>query len=121
MTYTRLVPQQAKKIASINGQMCALKEAITSLSEIVTNISGDTTQRQRTPNYIRATAAGVIVPVTYDVSIANVGLADGIVLGVRIEPGEVLSFNAGGLNNTYAGNVFSYDATGTELMIIYNT
>lgn len=146
MAYTKLEPQQARKISSINSQMCNLREAMNNLAEVAedisvnigelsaeeqallanillesTTISGNTAQRQRTPNYIRATTAGTISAVTYDVSIANVGTSDGTVLGTSIGPGEILNFNAGSLNNTYASNVFTYDATGTELMIIYNT
>ena len=139
MAYTKLEPQQARKISSINSQMCNLREVMSILTEVasdilvnigelsaeeqilLTAISGNTAQRQRTPNYIRATTAGTIATITYDVSIANVGASDGTVLGTKIEPGEILNFNAGSLNNTYASNVFTYDATGTELMIIYNT
>ena len=55
----------------------------------------------------------------YSVSVANVGAANGSVLGVaaNIKPGEVLNFSADAINNYF--NSFAYDATGTEFIIIY--
>lgn len=55
----------------------------------------------------------------YSVSVANVGSADGDVLGGtdNIKPGEVLNFSADAINNYF--NSFAYDATGTEFIIIY--
>lgn len=55
----------------------------------------------------------------YSVSVANVGSANGSVLGVagNIKPGEVLNFSADAINNYF--NSFAYDATGTEFIIIY--
>ena len=74
----------------------------------------------RTANSIRVLGIGEIAPVTYSVSVANVGAADGLFLGVALKVGETISFDAGVLNNTYAGNTFFYDATGTEFLIVYN-
>ena len=72
-----------------------------------------------TPNIIRATGAGSIPAGARSFSIANVGAADGDILGGtnNIKAGEVLNFDAG-LNNTYGA--VAYDATGTELLITYN-
>ena len=55
----------------------------------------------------------------YSVSVANVGAANGSVLGgtSNIKPGEVLNFSADAINNFF--NSFAYDATGTEFIIIY--
>lgn len=55
----------------------------------------------------------------YSVSVANVGSANGSVLGVasNIKPGEVLNFSADAVNNYFTS--FAYDATGTEFIIIY--
>ena len=75
----------------------------------------------RTPNFIRPTTASNIAVLTYDVAVSNVGLSDGTVLGTTIRPGETLNFNAGALNNFYAAGTFTYDATGTEFIIIYNS
>jgi hypothetical protein len=55
----------------------------------------------------------------YSVSVANVGAANGSILGgvANIKPGEVLNFSADAINNFF--NSFAYDATGTEFIIIY--
>jgi hypothetical protein len=72
-----------------------------------------------TPNLIRTTGAGTIPAGARSFSIANVGAADGDILGGtnNIKTGEVINFDAG-LNNTYGA--VAYDATGTELLITYN-
>lgn len=75
----------------------------------------------RTPNLLRATGSGTIAPVVYDFSVANVGAANGTILGGTIKPGETLNFSAGTLNNSYAAASIAYDGTGTELVIIYNS
>lgn len=73
-----------------------------------------------TPNIIRATGAGTIPAGARSFSIANVGAADGDILGGtnNIKAGEILNFDAG-LNNVYGA--VAYDATGTELLITYNS
>lgn len=76
----------------------------------------------RTPGIIRPTGAGNVNSVAatfYSVSVANVGSADGDVLGGtnNIKPGEVLNFSADAVNNYFTS--FAYDATGTEFIIIY--
>ena len=64
-----------------------------------------------------ATNLNLTVPTFYSVSVANVGSANGTVLGATIKPGEVLNFSADAINNFF--NSFAYDATGTEFIIIY--
>lgn len=78
----------------------------------------------RTPGIIRPTGAGNVntepgATSFYSVSVANVGSADGDVLGGtnNIKPGEVLNFSADAVNNYFTS--FAYDATGTEFIIIY--
>lgn len=75
----------------------------------------------RTPNILRTTAAGTIAPAIYDFSVFNAGLADGVFLGAVIRPGETFSYAAGALNNIYTAGTISYDGTGTELIIAYNS
>ena len=76
----------------------------------------------RTTGIIRPTGSGNVSSVAanfFSVSVANVGAADGDVLGGtnNIKPGEVLNFSADAINNFF--NSFAYDATGTEFIIIY--
>jgi len=72
-----------------------------------------------TPNIIRATASGTIPAGAYSFSVANLGAADGTLLGQTIKPSEIINFDAGSLNNVYGA--VAYDATGTELLITYNS
>jgi len=73
-----------------------------------------------TPNLVRSTGAGTIPSGARSFSIANVGAADADILGGtnNLKTGEVVNFDAG-LNNTYGA--VAYDATGTELLITYNS
>jgi hypothetical protein len=84
-------------------------------------IETNTTGVARTPGFIReVNAAGdlnSVVSTFYSVSVANVGSADGTVLGAVIRPGEILNFSADSLNNFFTS--FPYAATGTEFIIIY--
>ena len=105
----------------------------TYLAQIVSNTTGLATETTlssidtrltdvvRTPNLVRATGSGTIAPAVYDFSVANVGSANGTILGGTIKPGETLNFAAGALNNYYGAGTISYDGTGTELVIIYNS
>ena len=74
----------------------------------------------RTPGIIRPTGSGNVNSVAttfFSVSVANVGSANGTVLGATIKPGEVLNFSADAVNNYFTS--FAYNATGTEFIIIY--
>ena len=87
------------------------------LAQIVSNTSAVS----RTPNYIRTSTSGTVAPITYSLSIANVGIGNGVFLGNVIKPGESVSFGSDGINNYYAASTFTYDGTGTELLITYNS
>lgn len=79
------------------------------------------TSAARTPNAIRTSASGNVNTVAatfYSVSVANVGTADGTILGGTVlKSGEIINFDSGSLNNTF--NSFAYDATGTEFIITF--
>jgi len=83
-------------------------------------VETNTTGVARTPGIIRPTGAGNVNTVAanfFSVSVANVGLANGTVLGATIKPGEVLNFSGDALNNFFTS--FDYDATATEFLITY--
>lgn len=89
---------------------------------ISVTIASDQTGIARTPNLIRTTNeppanVNAIAPVFYSVSVANVGTADGVVLGQPIKPGEILNFSADAVNNYFTS--FTYNSTGTEFIIIF--
>ncbi len=76
----------------------------------------------RTTGMIRPTTSGNVNTVAanfFSVSVANVGVANGSVLGgaANIKPGEVLNFSADAVNNYFT--TFAYDATLTEFIIIF--
>jgi hypothetical protein len=113
-----------------------LQKALEELQQIIANtapISGLATETtlgnidtrltaiSRTPNYIRVTNSSTINVDTFSLSVANVGTDDGTFLGSVIKPGEIINFDAGSLNNIYPSGSFTYDATGTEFMITYNS
>lgn len=90
---------------------------------ILQNIQVNTTGVLRTPNIIRPSNSSgnvnTVATAFYSVSVANVGTADGSVLGGtnNIKPGEVLNFSGDALNNYFTS--FAYNATGTEFIIIF--
>jgi hypothetical protein len=73
-----------------------------------------------TPFFVRTSTTGSVSTKCYSLSVSNVGAANGTFLSSTIKPGETLNFNAGAINNIYASSTFSWDGTGTELIIIYN-
>jgi len=101
-------PYQSKVLKGLQQSIDELIDIQSELSSVIV-----------TPSLIRATGVGAIAAGAYSFSVANTGLLDGILLGVVIRPGEVISFDAGALNNTYG--VVSYDGTGTELLITVNS
>lgn len=94
----------------------------TMANSISVALASNQTGAARTTNILRPTGSGNVNSVAatfYSVSVANVGSADGDVLGGtnNIKPGEVLNFSADAVNNYFTS--FAYDATGTEFIIIY--
>ena len=117
------------ELKAIGIDTAAIETILTSIAADIANLATEatlqiietnTTGVARTPGIIRPTAPGNVNTVAatfYSVSVANVGLADGTVLGENIKPGEVLNFSGDALNNFFTS--FAYDATGTEFIIIY--
>jgi hypothetical protein len=106
------------ELKAINVDTSAIEALLTDIDNTLTT---NTSAYARTPNLLRATGAGSIAVSAFSVSVANVGNANGTVLGGIIKPGEILNFDAGALNNFYTSGTFAYDGTGTELVIIYNS
>ena len=122
-------PYQHKVLKGLQSVLEELQQIInntasgTGLATEATLGSVDTrlTAISRTPNFIRRTDSNTINVDTYSLSVANVGSADGTFLGAVITPGEIINFDAGSLNNIYPSGSFTYDATGTEFMITFNS
>lgn len=104
---------------SIGGGL-ATEATLLNVETNTADIVSNTTAQVRNPKVIRPTSAGNInslEPKFYSVSVANVGLANGTVLGTTIKPGEILNFSADALNNYF--DDFAYDASGTEFIITF--
>jgi hypothetical protein len=116
------------QLKSIKRTNCCTNTTLRQLVEISESTGVDISELlsfisplERTPNLLRTSAAGSIPVACYDFSVFNAGLADGVLLGQPIRPGESLNFSAGSLNNIYPAGTVTYDGTGTELVIIYNS
>jgi hypothetical protein len=84
------------------------------------NVETNTKGVLRTPNMLRTALSGnlsSLVSEIYSASVANVGTADGTVLGAILKPGEIVNFDASSISHFF--NDFAYDATGTEFIIIF--
>ena len=117
-TPLKITGEQAALVSLTDAQ----KEVISKISNDIKTIENSTTGVLRTPNIIRTSASGNVNTVAatfYSVSVANVGTADGSILGGvnNLKSGEILNFDSGSLNNTF--NSFAYDATGTEFIITF--
>ena len=74
---------------------------------------------QRTPNISRPSGVTGSTPSgSYSVSISSVGTANATVGGITLKPGETLSFDGGGINNTISPITYSTLTAGAELIII---
>lgn len=119
-------PYQHNVLKGLQGVLQDLQNLLVNTTGLATEstlqiVETNTSGVQRMPRFIRETSAGDLItfgPV-YSVSVANVGLSNGLVLGTSISPGEIVNFSADALNNYFKG--FDYDGTGTELLIIFVT
>jgi hypothetical protein len=95
------------------------KAAVTGQEELlirINSVNANDTSIIRTHNILRETLAGTIVN-PYSFSIANVGSATGTVETMNLNPGEIINFDAGALNNKFG--TITYDPTGTEFLITW--
>lgn len=118
ITYVNPNSYLAQIVSNTTG--LATETTLQNVDSNIANILGNTDGVLKFPNIIRTTTSGnvnTVVPTFYSVSVANVGSANGLILGATIKPGEVLNFDASSLNHYF--NSFAYDATGTEFIIIF--
>jgi hypothetical protein len=116
------------QLKAINVDTTAIEAILTSIAADITNLATEatlqvvetnTTGVARVPNLLRVTGPTDLsgfAPL-YSVSVANVGSADGTVLGGILKPGEIVNFSADALNNFFSS--FVVDATGTEFIITF--
>lgn len=118
-TYTQNIDN---KLTTTNNYLNIIDgniDDIRSFTELTKNYLGTV----RTPEIISATGSGTIAVQIHNVSIANVGSAVGTITvngtTVNLPVGAVINYDAGGNNNRFAVNKFSYNGTGTTLLIQY--
>jgi hypothetical protein len=116
-----ILKQILDKSCIANATREAEHEEISQLLNNIATIILNNYSLERAPNLLRATNSGALSGNIYSFSVYNGGAANGTVLGGVIKPGETFNFNANGVNNFYDGANVTYDGTGTELVIIYNT
>jgi hypothetical protein len=92
-------------------------QGIASILTAITGITINVDPEAKATTIIRATTAGTVTAGKNSVSFGNVGAANATVKGVILKPGETINFDAGAMNNTL--DTIAYDATGTELLIIW--
>ena len=68
----------------------------------------------RTPSLARVTGAGTVAAGAESVTVYNAGVANGLVLGGAIKPGESFTWSVSTGDSLAA---IAYDGTGTELVI----
>ena len=106
---------------AINIELAGVATEAT-LSDILTNTNFVVV----TPHIARVTDDNAAFPATNfrTISFANTGVANALINGVILKPGEILNFDAGALNNIFLAGAFSYNTTtnpGAELLIKWNT
>jgi hypothetical protein len=119
-------PYQHNVLKGLQAVLLDLQNLLVNTTGLATEstlqiVETNTTGVRRRPRFKRETSSGDLsteAPI-YSVSVANVGLANGLVLGTSISPGEIVNFSADALNNYFPE--FDYDGTGTELLIIFVT
>jgi hypothetical protein len=92
-------------------------QGITNILAAMTGTSIVINPKVRTANIKRSDSTGTVAAGTFSASISNTGSANATVNLIPLKPGETINFDAGALNNTL--NAISYDATGTEVLIIW--
>lgn len=110
-------PWQLKMLKGLQGIIDAITSNITILNPQV-----------RTPTLIRPNnTSGVISAFVKSISFACPTSAsaesyistDGGVTTIALYPGETVHYDAGALNNSFTNTDFTYDTTGSELLISY--
>lgn len=91
------------------------------LQAIVDSLTGSTIGDIRVPAAQRVTGSWTNAVNVFSFSVANVGTGNGTVMGATIKPGEIVNYDANGMNNYFAPGVLTANGAGTELLITYIT
>lgn len=97
------------------ADISAWRESACGTANVTAEVQVQFNEEQRTPTLLRVSGPGSISAGSRSVSVYNAGAANGTWLGAIIKPGEQFSYSADAENDTLGA--FSYDGTGTELVI----
>lgn len=100
--------------------LTGLSDAVKSLRTIASS-QGKVSEVSKNPFLIRISDLEYLNAEASSISVHNAGLADGLVLDVKILPGETMNFDAGGLGCYFPKLSFYADGSGTDLVITYVT
>lgn len=107
-------------IISIDGILDAIRTLLLNFDRGNGSTTSETLRveiatKLRTPALLRTTTSGILAANSYSqVSVMNVGNADGVLLSATLKPGEVVNYQ---LDRDTAFTAIDYDATGTEFLI----
>ena len=104
-----------------NSYLAQMLNVLVNIDITTDKILGRVDPNSITPHFFRTSIAFTISDTVYSISFSNAGLGDATVLGQTLKPGETINFASGAVNNVYEANTFSFDATGTDLIVVYNS
>lgn len=124
------------ELSSVNSNLQNIdtntNQSANSLSSIDTKLTTETTNTGnistylstiRTPVIISTSASATISGQLHNISFYNSGSSAGTITvngtTVNLPAGVTVNYDAGGNNNRFATNIFSYNATGTTFIISY--
>ena len=109
-------------ITSYTLNLVAMAATLTNIDTSNNAIQTNTSPNARTPVYLSDIATTTIIPQCYSVSFASVGIADALINGTPLSPGQTINFDAGSLNNYLIAGSFTADTSvnsGSQLLITY--
>jgi len=118
----RLSHKHGTELSALNAIVKLLGNAapdVDSIDEILTILQGNVNQ-EVLPGVIRTSSSGSLGVDCYTFAIANVGNSTGTILGVNLKKGETLNFGDSTMRSFYPSGSFTWNATGTEFLIIYS-
>lgn len=99
----------------VNESTGGLLATEATLQSVVDNTTGN----GRLAFVERTSTSGSNTGKVFSISFYNAGTANGIVQGAQLKPGETINFDAGAIGNYFDALEFSWDATGTDFLIIF--
>lgn len=119
---TRLKNRHASELSALNAIVKLIGEnpQLETDLDLIKQILEDNIGQSNLPGFLRSSTSSNLAQDCYTFAIANVGNSSGIFLGNTLKKGETLNFGDSSLRSFYPSGSFTWDATGTEFIIIYS-